>query len=251
MENKHEYKRITDMPEQEQVGIKEYAMNPRRYQNALIESQDGLPKSILGLDEISMRQLINYTTKNKCEFTGQLTYLDKVVSFINSGAYPQEYLNKVFGRRYKVKNRKTTKGSNDKLGKYDEMIEEQEIEYYIRNKNEYAKIQIDALQNWEIKKLGVAIEEYLSFSFGKLNKEFIEHAILMGIKNTQDESIKLRYIKEGINVLGMNKGSNNLTQVNVYTEGGGKGLGAKISETTGNDNFVLMNDDNDVESDSE
>lgn len=240
MDEKSEYSRIIEVPEQEQVGLEIYAQNPRRYQNALIENKDGLPESVLELDEISLRQMMNYINKTTCDYTGKTTYLNKVVSFINSGVYTQSYLDSVFGKRYKTMSRKQTRGSHSKQGNHDEVIEEQEIQYYIKNRNEYAKIEIDALQNWEAKGLESVYQEYAVFSSGKLNKEIVEQSILSGLLNSKDETIRLRYIKEAMNFLGLNKGSNALQQVNVYTQGGGAGLGKKITETTGNDNFVLM-----------
>lgn len=237
------FERKNNMPEQEQVSLGEYAMNPRRYGNALIEQPEGLPLGVLDLDETSLRQMMNYIDKGVCNWTGKSTYLDKVVSFINSGAYSDSYLEKVFGHKYITKTRNVKRGSNVDKGSYEETDENEEIRYYIKNKNEYAKIEIDALQNWERKKLGVFFEEYLTFKYGKLTKELVEQTILSGIVESQDENMKLRWVKEAKDILGMSKGSNNLTQVNVYNDGGGKGLGKKITEVSGNDNFNILGDE--------
>ena len=241
-----DFRREIDMPEQEQVALEEYAMNPRRYNNAIVEQKDGLPESVLDLDEVSLRQMMNYIDRSVCEYTGKNTYLDKVVSFINSGAYSSSYLNRVFGKRYVAKTRRVKKVKTEIGGNDSTIWEEEKFEeprYYIKSKNEYAKIEVDALQNWENKKLSIYFEEYLNFKHGKLTKEFVEQTILVGIKESESETLKLRWVKEATNILGMNKGSNNLTQVNVYTDGGGKGLGEKISETSGNDNFNILGDD--------
>ena len=241
------FERKVEVPKQEIADMKEYAMNPRRYQNALIESKEGLPTSLLELDEVSVLQMMNYISKDVCDYTGESMYLNKVSSFINSGAYPSSYLEKVFGKKYITKKRNKVSKTvlDESLGSFEEISEEQEISYYIRNRQEYAKIEIDALQNWTNKNLGAIFQEYLVFNYGELTKEVISQALLSGVLNSKDETTRLRYIKESMNLLGLNKGSNNLTQVNVSTEGGGSGLGKKLAKNTGNDNFVLIDDDDD------
>lgn len=56
---------------EEKISVEEYAMNPRRYQNAIIENQSGLPESIVNLDEVSLRQVLNYVNEIDCEWTGK------------------------------------------------------------------------------------------------------------------------------------------------------------------------------------
>ena len=237
------FERKNDIPKQEKVSLGEYALDPRRYANAIVERPDGLPETILKLDEVSLRQMMNYIEKSECEWTGKNTYLDKVVSFLNSGAYDREYLERVFGKKYITKNKKVKSGSSAKTGAFDEVEEEQEIRYYVKDRVEYAKIEVMALQNWQVKGLGIIFEEYFSLKYGKLTKELIESTILAGIKDSENEAMRLRWVKEGMDILGLKKGSNNLTQVNVYSDGGGQGLGKRMTEISGNDNFNILGDD--------
>lgn len=227
----------------ESVSMETYALNPRRYGNAIVEKVEGLPSFVKDLDEVSLRHIMNYIDKNECQWTGKTTYLNKVVSFLNSGAYSDKYLERVFGFSWKPKSVKTKSGSSDNLGNYNDREEELEKRYFIRDKVEYAKIEIDAIQNWENKKLSVYFDEYITTKHGKLTKELIEQEILIGLREAQDDNTKLKYIKTATDILGMNKGSNNLTQVNVYSDGGGRGLSKEIVRTSGNDNFDIGVDD--------
>lgn len=240
-----EYEIELDLPEEQKVHITDYAMNPRKYTNAIIENIEGIPESIRDLDVISLRQIMNFVSKEECPYTGKSTYMNKVASFINSGFYSDEYLNKVFGKKYIVKSRKTKKGYTSDSGNFNEEEDISEIKYYIKDRLEYSKIEMAALQNWESKELGIVFDEYFSFKYNKLNKEMIEQTILTGINEAQDDNTKLKYIKMAIDIMGLNKGKNNVSMINVYTEGGGRGLSKRMAQVSGNDNFVLGVEDDD------
>ena len=221
----------------ETVSVEMYAMNPRRYANAIIESKEGLPESILDLDEVSLRQLLNYVNETHCDYTGKKTFGDTVISFINSGVYNHAFLDSVFGVRETVRQKKTKNGSNEN-GKFNEVEEVVDRQYYIRDKRAYAKIQMDAIQNWNNKGLNFVALELQQARFGQLSREMVESNILLGIKESENQETKIKYLRMAVDVLGM-KGKTNLTQINVYKDGGGDKYNKTVIDVSGNDNYDL------------
>ena len=223
---------------EEEISVEKYAMNPRRYQNAIIENQSGLPESIVNLDEVSLRQVLNYVNEIDCEWTGKKTFGDKVVSYINSGVYKRTYLEGVFGVKEVVRQWRKRSSKSELAGSSED--EEQEIEsrYYIKNKTEYAKIEIAAIQNWNNKGLNFVFQEYLQERFGQLDREVVENAVLVGIKESPDHATKLKYLKIASDILGM-KGKTNLMQINLYKDGGGNKHNQTVIDVSGNDNYDL------------
>lgn len=230
--------RKIEEPKQEVVTIDMYAQDPRRYGSAIVESTQGLPESVKNLDEISLRQMSNYTQEKICEYTGLSTLSNKVVSFINSGAYTDKYLNRVFGSRFVTKVKKSKNGIEKGMDT-DIEEEEKEIKYFIRDQREYAKIEIDALQNWTSKGLDTFYEEYMQFMYGKLTKGFVDRSLMAGYVGAKNENTKLKYLKLIMDSLGMGKNTNTAVQVNVYKDGGGKELNQEIISVSGNDTFDL------------
>lgn len=221
----------------ETVSVEMYAMNPRRYANAIIENKEGLPESILDLDEVSLRHILNYVNETECDYTGKKTFGDVVISFINSGVYTHAFLSSVFGTREVVKQRKTKNGMTAD-GDYTEVEEVTEKQYYIKDKRAYAKIEMDAIQNWDTKGLKYISLEVQQTRIGQLSRELVESNILLGIKEAPNHDTKIKYLRMATDVLGM-KGKTNLTQINVYKDGGGDKHNQTVVDISGNDNYDL------------
>jgi hypothetical protein len=144
----------------------------------------------------------------------------------------------VFGVKEVVRQWRKRSSKSELAGSSED--EEQEIEsrYYIKNKTEYAKIEIAAIQNWNNKGLNFVFQEYLQERFGQLDREVVENAVLVGIKESPDHATKLKYLKIASDILGM-KGKTNLMQINLYKDGGGNKHNQTVIDVSGNDNYDL------------
>lgn len=219
-----EVNKSREIPDIETVDIETYTKDIRRYQNSLIESSQGVPVSMLELDEISIRQVLSFTQRTKNPYTGNMTFGNIVESYMMSGAYPEEYLKKHF----RVREVKRKNGRNE----YIETV-------YERDEEIYQKIEISAIRNWKLKELNKVVFEWNKEKLGGLTEEnIILNSIISGVVQSQDEATRLKYLNIAVKAFNI-ENKTKMSQFNVYLNGGGEKLNRTIIETTGEDKYDL------------
>lgn len=229
--------RQVELPEIEKTDIEKYLQDARRYSNAIIEDYKGLPDKISSLDEISARQLLFFTQDKVNPWTGKRTLGNVVESYMMSGAYTDEYLNKHFKKEERKKLVKVEKGNFGDIDGEKEFYETV-TEYKINHKI-YQKIELEAFRNWNSKELSVYVLEVQKLALGNMSPEdLIKFYVNMGIVQSDNSKERLAWIKEGMKIYNMEK-SAQMQQINVYVNGGGRELNKTIVESSGNDNYNL------------
>jgi len=212
-----------ELPPIEKVDEQTYATDVRRYENSLIENKSGLPITFSELDEVSMRQLLNFVNHNFNEYTGRMTFGNIVESYMLSGAYPNSYL----------------QAHSEHNIDYNDKNDINKEEYFFDNR-EYAKIEVAAYRNWSAKKLDEVMREYTTKKFGGLtDKELIEMSTRTGLTQAKTSKELMEWVKVGSKVFGIEKNVK-APQINVFVAGGGEQLAKTIVQSTQNKNFDLM-----------
>lgn len=207
-------------------------MTDEAYENEifLVESCLGLPNNFMKLSFEEQSMLMLYTDGEIVEpFSGKKTKGNILASYLM--IYPNK---KVLERIFITK--KVITGID---GSGNEIFEERK-EIDSNMFSQYLQIKASAGALWKknnLKDLVKVVRELIEYG-GLKDEDILERTILDDAMSGDRSNFTARMRSIAVKIKGMEK-SNQLQQVNVYVEGGGKQLNKIIAESSGNNNYDL------------
>ena len=212
------------MLEQEKSTIQDITVDGiERHENSILIN---VPSSLAEKGILAVR-LFHYFLDSETisQFTGKKTMLDIEESYIMSGVYGDDYLDKV----YKAEEIEIEKE------KHGTTWTEYSIVYTVLNRNEDIRIRSEARKFWSEHQLENIFQEAQQYKRG--NIPFVDQ-LKFAIETDALRSGNIQNRKMAMDIHGM-KNKMGTVQINVYRDGGGKQLNRTIIESSGNDNFNL------------
>ncbi len=200
----------------------------------LVEESLKLPVSFMQLDELEQQMVLLYVDKDYIEPESEKkTENSMFISFL--AAYPNKAIIK---KLFKVEFRLT---GYDKFG--NELTEAFKVpnpEYMDLR----LKLKRHAIMVWTRSNLKEIVKtmKIIVANNGFKDDELIKQQIVSDALSEERDSFTMQNRRLAVDVYGMKK-PNNLQQINVYLEGGGKKANDVIVEETGNKSYELMPDD--------
>ena len=217
-----------------------------RYENEyhLLEQSLDLPIKFKELGELEQQMVLLFIDKDFVEpISGKRTENDSFISFLASYKN-KDVINKIYTWDFKTV-------GYDKDG---EPIKEKVIILNPDHLDLYAKLKIHATQIWKsnnLKEICKSMRELITNN-GYRDDERLEQAIISDALSDQRDSFTMQNRRVAIEIKGMKK-PQGLQAINVYLKGGGKESTKIITETSGNEVFDLVPDEDfkDIEPDEE
>jgi len=199
-----------------------------KYENeyALIEDSLDLPQKFLELNELEQTMIILFIDKDYIDpNSGQHTENEHFYSFL--AAYPNQ---KVTKKIYKIVE---TINSNGVV----EISKEVNPESLLL----YRKMKTHAVKIWKennLKEVSKSMREIMTNS-GFRNEELLEQTILSDALSKEQNSFTMQNRRLAVDIKGMKK-PQGLQSINVFLKGGGQEASKVITESSGNEAFDLV-----------
>lgn len=211
-----------------------------RYENEyhLIEQTLDLPQKFVELDDLAKQMVLLFIDKDFVEpYSGKHTQNDSFVSFLAS------YDNKTVIKSIFTKVEKVVGHTKDG----DDLIElitvpnPDKLHLYIKMKTHATQI----WKKYNLKEIAKSMREIMANN-GYRDEELLEQKIVSDALSDERDSFTMQNRRVAVDIKGMKK-AQGLQQINVFLKGGGKEASKVISDTSGNDVYDLVPDDDELE----
>lgn len=220
------------------AAIKQGALE--RYENEyhLMEQTLDLPQKFMELGELEQQMVLLFIDKDYVEpESGKHTENNSFISFIAS-YHNQDVVKKIYIEKTKIL-------GFDKNG---EVIEEMYKVIDPKNITLYAKLKQHAAMIWKtknLKEVSKSMREIVTNN-GYRDDELLEQRIVSDALSDERDSFTMQNRRVAVDIKGMKK-PQGLQAINVFLKGGGKEASKIIEQTSGNDAFGLVPEDDDLE----
>ena len=186
----------------------------RRHENSILAN---VPKALAEKGVLATTLFMYYMDQeSRNEFTGKKTFMNVEESYIASGVYSDEHLQKVY---------RTWEETIEVRRKNGDTIEEYVTKYEVIDKKEDKRIRAEALRYWQQNGLASHFEEVAVLKIGGVPAESLYRNLII-TKGLEDGENQPFYVKQAIDILGM-KVKDKKIEINLRRMGG-----QEIIETT-------------------
>jgi len=220
-----------EMLDQEVATAEDYVLDgEKRHENSILVN---VPNELREKGALAVTLLMNFLSNEIIsDYTGKNTYMNIEESYIMSGVYPKQHLEKVY------KKFKKTVTMRQRGLEWEEDI----IKYEIIDQRENLRIRSEAIRYWNDNGLQSFFTQLVDEKFGNIPlKQLITFKIFDKALSENENDGK--YLKMSMDILGLKKEKAATTVINIKSRGGGEAI--KTISKVAPGGFLKETDDED------